>query len=72
MNGQFAQMVVARADFNPGVGNTNQRLGEIFILQAGGAQHGARGGAMRTIGKNATAGFQRVARHFRIPPQKLD
>jgi len=38
VNRKLAKMVIARPDFNPGVGDANQRLGEVFILQAGGAQ----------------------------------
>ena len=29
---EFAQVIVAGADFNPGVGDANQRLGKVFIL----------------------------------------
>jgi len=50
VNRKLAKMVIARPDFNPGVGDANQRLGESSSLQAGGAQHGASGGAMRAIG----------------------
>ena len=37
VHGEFAKVIVARADLNPGIGNADERLGEIVIAKAAGA-----------------------------------
>src|ERR1700756_3326526 len=54
--GQFTQVVIAGADLNPGVGHSNQRLGEVFIAEPAGAQHGASTGAISTVHQSMAAG----------------
>src|SRR6266568_3349935 len=53
--GKFAQVIIAGADFNPSVGHTDERAREVIIPKAGGAQHGARAGAMRSIQEQMAA-----------------
>jgi hypothetical protein len=57
MFGEFAQMIVTGADFDPGVGDANQRLGEIVVLQSGGSEHRSRPGATGAIRESGTARF---------------
>jgi hypothetical protein len=52
---KFAKMIVAGADFDPRVGDTDQGFGEIIIAQACGTEHGTRGRAMSAVGKSAAA-----------------
>ena len=52
--GQLAQVQVAGRHVRPGVHHRDQRLGDVGVVQPGGAQHGARGGAVG-------AGFDGVA-----------
>src|SRR5208283_337003 len=47
--GKFAKVVVAGTDFDPGVGDADERLGEIVVREPGSAQHGASGGAVTAI-----------------------
>src|SRR5208337_5099522 len=61
-------MVVAGADFDPGVGDADERLGEIVVLESGGAQHGAGGGAIIAIHERGTTGLQRTFGHSGVPP----
>ena len=55
VRGEFAQMVIAGADFDPGVGDADQRFAKVVIFQSGGTQHGARRSAMSSIGQCRTA-----------------
>ena len=50
---QLAQVPVARPDFDPGVGDADERLGEVRVGKAGAFEHRARGRAVR-------AGRQRI------------
>src|SRR5262249_11208271 len=54
---EFAQVVVAGPDFNPGVGDADQRLAEVFVFEARGAQHRARAGAMGALNQSVAAQF---------------
>jgi hypothetical protein len=55
---QFAQMVVAGSDFDPGVGHADQRSLEIVIFEAAGAQHGARSSAIRPVDEGMASRFE--------------
>jgi hypothetical protein len=66
--GEFAQVIVAGADFNPGVGDAHQRFVEIVVLQSAGAQHGSGGGAIRAVGKHMTSRLEHLVPHFDVPP----
>jgi len=48
MFGQLAQIQIARRDVRPGMHHGDHRLGDVGIAQSGGAQHGARRGAVRS------------------------
>src|SRR5580704_6388845 len=61
--GKFAKVIIARANFRPGVGDTDERLGEIFVFKPGGAKHGAGRGAVSAVGKCGTAGLQQAFGH---------
>jgi hypothetical protein len=63
VHGQFAQMVVAWADFDPSVGHANEGLGEIVIAKSTRAEHGARTGAMRAVDQSATTRLERRCGH---------
>ena len=65
---KFAKMVVARTDFDPGVRYADERLGEIVVLEPGGAKHGASRGAAIAIHESGTAGLQRTFGHSGVPP----
>ncbi len=60
---EIAQVIVAGADLDPGVGDADERAIEVVVRQADGAQHRARGRAAGAVGKSAAAPFQRVSRH---------
>src|ERR1700704_1745295 len=47
MPSEIAQVVIARADFNPGVRDADERLLEVAVGKADGLEHRARGRAAR-------------------------
>src|SRR5690606_28521784 len=47
--GEASEVEVAGADLDPGVGDADEWLREVIVGEAGGAEHGARGGAVRTV-----------------------
>ena len=51
VGGQRSQVVVARTDFDPGVGDADERLAQVRVGEAHGLEHGARGRAARTRGQ---------------------
>ncbi len=51
-------MIVARADFDPRVGDADQRLAQIVIGEAHGLEHAARRGAAGSIGNSGRMLFQ--------------
>jgi hypothetical protein len=53
--GKFAEVVIARADFDPRVRHADQRLFEIIVLQSGSAQHGAGASAVGAADEGLTA-----------------
>ena len=55
---QFAQVIVAGPDFDPGVGHADERFLEIVIFEAAGAQHGARSSAIRPVDECMAARFE--------------
>src|SRR5579862_6208379 len=57
-------MVVARADLDPGVGDADERLGEVIVFQTGGAEHGAGAGAVGAPDKSLAAEFGKWITHF--------
>ncbi len=59
MLGEFAEVIVTRADLNPGIGHTDQRLLEVIILQAASAKHGACTGTACAIGQRLASRFER-------------
>jgi hypothetical protein len=50
LDGQLAQVVVARHGFDPGVGDSDDGLGEVCIGEPDAFQHGARGRAVTALG----------------------
>ena len=60
---EIAEVIVAGADLDPGVGDPHQRAIEVVVRQADRAQHRARGRAAGTVDQSAAAPFQRVSRH---------
>ncbi len=60
---QLAKVIVAGADFDPGVGDADERLLEIVIFKAAGAQHGARPGAMRSVSECVASRFEHWVGH---------
>jgi hypothetical protein len=58
VHGKLAEVKVAGAYLNPGICNANERLGEVVIPQAAGAQHGARSGTIRAVRKCAATRLQ--------------
>src|SRR5579864_833485 len=52
---ELAEMVIAGADFDPGVGDANERLGEVVVAEAASAKHGARAGAVGAVNQSVTA-----------------
>ena len=52
--GEFTQVIVAGADFDPGVGDADDGLTQIFVGKADRLQHGAGGSAVGSIGDSAT------------------
>ena len=57
---QAAQMVIARADFDPGVGDADDRVAQVFVGEADGLEHGACPGAAGAIGDGLAVGFEGV------------
>jgi len=66
--GEFAEVVVAGTNFDPGIGYADQRLSEVFIAKAASAQHGARAGAAGAINQSMAAWFWGRLRHCEFPP----
>ena len=60
VDGEIAQVVVARTDLDPRVGDTDERLLEIGVGEADGLQHRARGSAMRAGGQRIPTQPRRV------------
>jgi hypothetical protein len=52
---EFAQVIIAGADFNPGIRDADERLGKIFILQTRRPEHGARSRSTRAFDEFLTA-----------------
>src|SRR5690606_31659803 len=46
---ELAQVVVAGADLDPGVGDPDDRLAQRLVVEADRLEHGAGGGAMRAF-----------------------
>src|SRR5260370_24748166 len=42
---EFAHVIIAVADFDPGIGDADERLREVFVLKARSTKHGAGTGA---------------------------
>ncbi len=63
VHGQFAKVKVARADFDPGIRNADEGLGEIVITKPASAEHGACTGTMGTVDQRAAARLQRRYSH---------
>ena len=57
LHGELAEVVVAWHGFNPGVGDTDDGLGEIFVGEPDGLQHGASGGAVASLGDGVALQF---------------
>ena len=64
---EFAQVIVAWPDFNPGVRDADQRLLEVGIVEADRLEHRARGRAPR-LGRRQRI---RTGRHAGCPFQRL-
>src|SRR5439155_27208962 len=59
---EFAKVIVAGTNLDPGICHTNERLFEVIILEAAGAKHGARARTVCAINQSPAARFgQRVA-----------
>ena len=69
---EFAKVIVAGTDFDPGVGHADQGLAEILVTKAGGSKHGASGRTMRSVGESVTARFGRRIAHYRVPSTAID
>ena len=68
---EFAEMIVAGTNLDPGVCHGHQRFLEVLVAETGGAKHGARGRAMCAVGESAAARLgQRVA-HCRVPSMAI-
>ncbi len=60
-------MIIAGTDFDPSVGDADQRLGEITIAQACGAEHGACGRAVGAVGERAATRSRELFGHCGYP-----
>src|ERR1700687_2069773 len=69
---QFAKVIVAGTNLDPGVGHADQGLAEILVAKAGSAKHGARGCAMRTVGKGVASRFGLRVAHERVLSPAID
>ena len=69
---EFAQVIVARAYLDPRVGHADQRFLEVFILETRSAEHGARPGAMCSVGQCMAARLGLRIIHVRIPSVVID
>src|SRR5215472_1644242 len=56
--GQVTQVIVARHDFDPGVRNTDERLGEIFVGISDRLHHRARWSPRRSVEEGAAVRAQ--------------
>src|SRR5262245_47850902 len=59
--GQVTQVIGARHDFDPGVSDTDERLGEIFVGVSDRLHHRARWSARRPVEEGAAVRAQRFA-----------
>ena len=57
LHGELAQVVIAGHGLDPGVGDADDGLGEILVGEADGLQHGARGGAVASLGDGVALQF---------------
>ena len=64
VHGELAQVIVAGTNLDPGVGDADERLPQILVGQAGGAQHRPRRRPAGAVGQRGTAPFQRMSGHF--------
>ena len=60
---ELAQVVVAGADLDPGVGDADERAAQILVGEAGRAEHGARRGAAGPVGQCGAAPLERMSGH---------
>jgi len=60
-------VIIAGADFNPGIGDSDERLGEIFVLQTTRAEHGARACAVCALDECVTAQLWILLTHLLSP-----
>src|SRR2546427_5410677 len=67
MQRQFAEVIIAGADFNPGVRHADERLFEIVVAQTRDAQHGASGRAIRSLGERTAAWLGQRVTHCSVP-----
>jgi len=65
---EFAEVIIAGPDFDPGVGDADERLGEVFVLEARSTKHCTRTSSARTLNQGLTAQIQTVLAHLRFPP----
>src|SRR5581483_4099304 len=70
--GKVAQVVVTGADLNPGIRDADQRLCEVRVGQATGAEHGARTGAVWPFDECSAAQLSVSVRHFVAPLLRLE
>ena len=63
VHGQIAQVIVAGTDLDPGVGDADERLPQILVGQAGGAQHRPRRRPAGAVGQCGATPFQRMSWH---------
>ena len=61
VHGQIAQVIVAGTDLDPGVGDADERLPQILVGQAGGAQHRPRRRPAGAVGQRGAAPLQRMS-----------
>jgi hypothetical protein len=71
VGGEFAQVIVARADFDPGVSDADEGFFEVGVLQAARAQHGAGAGTVRAVDKCAAAGHRKRLGHLVRSSRKI-
>src|SRR6266478_837003 len=64
---ELTEVIVARADFDPSIRHSHERLGEILIAQSTSAKHGASRRSMGAIDQGVTAGLRQPIVHFDIP-----
>ncbi len=64
---QLAKVIVARADFDPGICHAHEWLLEVIVAKTGSAQHGACRRTMGAVRQSVAARLRQRVSHCRVP-----